>query len=109
MMNKTIRFNKDRSKNVKALANELIKHYNEYLANGKRPQYAFGGYICRITVGMKLLDDIEFGRDGDILMEDWYLQQLNIFPDYTLKINEAYWQQPFDRFKSHIDFEFVHK
>lgn len=107
-MNKTIRFNKDRSKNVKALANELIKHYNEYLANGKSPQYDVD-YRCRITVGKKLLEDIEYGRDGDIFMEDWYPQQLDIFPDYYIKIYDVYWQQPFDRFKNYITFYFRRK
>lgn len=107
-MNKAIRFNKDRSKNVKALANELIEHYNKYLANGKRPQYVTD-YRCRITVGKKLLEDIVLGMDGDILMEDWYLQQLNIFPDYYIKVYETYWQEPYDRFKNHITFEFREK
>jgi hypothetical protein len=108
-MNKTIRFNKDRSKNVKAIANQLSEFYNEHLANGKRPQYPCDS-ICRVYLGLKLMDDIlGYDRENNIDLTEWYLQQLDIFDDYKIEDYRVYWQVPFDPVRNYIEFIFVHK
>ena len=104
---KVIRFNKDREKNVKAIKDVLTEHYNKYL-NGKElaPEDWRDSY-CKIKVGLKLLDDIVFGRTDDGReMKDWYLEQLNVFPDYAITVEDVYYKYSWQKCKNSVTFEF---
>lgn len=95
---KTIRFNKDRSKNVAALAKELGWWYENVIMKGT----GIGARSdeCTVKVGGKLYWDVSFNYD-------WYTKQLDTFSTHKIEFYGG--QEPHYEYKEYptVIFKFV--